>query len=187
MPGSMPEGKQFIKDYLATIPIKRILDIGPGSGNYYDLLTKRGEYRDYPGDPILGIEWVAVEIYSDYIDIFNLREKYSSILICDVYDMEWDEGINFDVVILGDVLEHMPEYHGVEVIRRAVEHSKVVVLSLPIIDYPQGESWGNIHEAHVEQYSPQKIRAILRKYEMIDYFEGEVIGTYIFRKSPLNG
>jgi 2-polyprenyl-3-methyl-5-hydroxy-6-metoxy-1,4-benzoquinol methylase len=185
MPGSMPEGKQFIKNffgwYIGEEDSARVLDVGPGSGNYYDLLNNRGEYEGYPGAALSNIEWTAVEIFPNYIDFFNLHSKYSSIIISDIYDVDWEELGWFDVVIFGDVLEHMEESRGREVIAKAVEHAGAVIISLPIVDYPQGSSYGNEHEAHIEQYTPERMRKILSEYYIIDSYEGEIIGTYIFR------
>jgi len=183
MPGSMPEGKAFIKDFLINLPISRILDVGPGSGNYYDLLNGLGEYTNYTGGTLNEqVEWLAVEIFPDYVNIFNLNSKYDQIFFSDIYDLDWNTiGGKVDVVILGDVLEHMSEDRGALVIHMAADYSDYVVLSLPIIDYPQGESWGNIHEAHVAQYDPLKIKKLLKGYDIIASFEGEVIGVYIFR------
>lgn len=184
MPGSMPEGKQFIKNFFGWYVAEdssKVLDVGPGSGNYSDLLHNRGEYEFYPGAALPNIEMVAVEIFPNYIDFFNLHSKYSSIIISDIYDVNWEELGWFDVVIFGDVLEHMEESRGREVIAKAVKYAGAVIISLPIIDYPQGSSYGNEHEAHIEQYTPERIRDILSEYHMIDSYEGEIIGTYIFR------
>lgn len=172
MPGSMPEQKDFIREFLVTHgPIRRILDIGPGAGSYYDLLHD------------LGAEMIGIEIWGPYIETWNLRGKYDLIIIADINYVDWTVLGNFDVVILGDVLEHMVESKGREIVRKAAEHSNWVVISLPIVYYPQGAEYGNVHETHVEQYSSERMREFLSGYEIIDFREGEFIGAYIFRKS----
>lgn len=181
MPGSMPAGKDFTRKFLLDKPIKRILDIGPGSGNYFDLLNCRGEYQGWGHADryINGFEWVAVEIFEPYVQRFELITKYNRIIISDAYDIEWDQIGTFDVIFLGDVLEHMEESRGREVIRQAVNHAPIVVISLPIVDYPQGPSYGNVHETHVEQYSPERLKDILKDYQLFDSYEGEIVGVYI--------
>lgn len=176
----MPEGKYFTKDFFANKTIDRVLDVGPGSGNYYDLFNGRGEYASDVTIPVG--EWVAVEIYEPYIEYFHLNNKYSKIIISDIYDIDWEELGNFDIVFLGDVLEHMEESRGIEVIRKSVQHALWVVISLPIVDYPQGPSYGNVHETHVEQYKPERLREILSEYDLLDSFEGEVVGVYIIKE-----
>jgi SAM-dependent methyltransferase len=188
MPGSMPEGKQFIKDYLMDVDtkihkIKRILDIGPGSGNYYDLMMAEGEYEKYPGGKLnsFHVEWVAVEIWEPYIEAFNLNRKYSQIIISDVNYLDWEKLGYFDIIIFGDVIEHMPIWDAKEVLRKAALHSDFIVMSLPIVDFPQGASYGNEHEAHVEQYSSKRVREeLLAGFEIEASLEGEIIGVYIF-------
>lgn len=182
MPGSMPDGKEFIRNFFINKDIRRILDVGPGSGNYPDLFNGVGEYSKSPVE-FLGIEWIAVEIFEPYVTMFEIPRKYDRIIISDIYDVNWDTLGVFDIVILGDVLEHMDQSRGVEVIEKAVNHAAFVVLSLPIIDYPQGASYGNQHEAHVEQYTPQKIERILSPYHILASYEGDIIGAYIFRKN----
>jgi hypothetical protein len=183
MPGSMPEGKQFIKDFLISKNVKRVMDVGPGSGNYVDLLSGTGEYKDYPGGNLSNVWWVGVEIFEAYITIFGLYNKYNDIIILDIFDLNWDQLDRFDVIILGDVIEHMTISRAREVIKQSAAHADWVILSLPIVDYPQGSAWGNEHEAHVEQYSIDRVRnSLLANYEIVDSYEGTVIGTYIFRK-----
>lgn len=184
MPGSMPEGKQFTREFLLDKQVKRVLDVGPGSGNYYDLLNCRGEYDGWgPPNNYLDIEWVAVEIYEPYIRLFNLDIKYDVILISDAYDIDWKMLGKFDVVFLGDVLEHMTQDRGKEVIRKAVNHADWVIISLPIVDYPQGPSYGNVHETHVEQYNPERMKDMLGDYTIDASLEGEVVGVYIIHGS----
>lgn len=182
MPGSMPEGKQFIKNFLLTKDIKRILDVGPGSGNYYDLLSKRGEYEHYDGEAITGIEWVAVEIWEPYVNYYGLEDKYSKIFISDISTIDWGILGNFDVVILGDVLEHMEKPKAAWAVRDSVEHSKWVVISLPIVYFPQDAAdYENKHEAHIEHYTSVSIRNLLKDYSIPALLEGNDIGVYILR------
>lgn len=181
----MPEGKLFIKEFLSDKYITRILDVGPGSGNYFDLLTGAGEYANYPGRNLGrddAVEWVAVEIFEPYLNSFKLYNKYNQIYISDIYDVSWEELGKFSVIILGDVIEHMQESRGREVIKRAADHADWVIMSLPIIEYPQGISYGNVHETHIEQYSPHKVKSLLADYDIVASQEGDVIGVYIFRR-----
>lgn len=180
MPGSMPEGKEFTRQFLLNQDVKRVLDVGPGSGNYYDLLNCQGEYHGW-GPPYMyvDIEWVAIEIFEPYIPRFGLTHKYRKIYVADAYELNWDGLGQFDVIFLGDVLEHMTEDRGRSVIAKAVAHGTHVVISLPIVDYPQGPSYGNVHETHVEQYTPSRLREILKDYKIVASHEGEIVGVYI--------
>lgn len=167
----MPEGKDFIKDFLLDKNIKRILDVGPGSGNYFDLLS-----------PHIDCEWVGVEIYPLYLDMFNLRGKYSTLIFTDIYDLDWESLDRFDAIIFGDVIEHMGYSRAQEVLAKAIDYGTWLVLSLPIVEFPQGASYGNEHEAHVETYSPERVRELLAPYNLVAAFDGEIVGAYIFTK-----
>jgi SAM-dependent methyltransferase len=176
----MPEGKQFIKDFILSHgPIKRILDVGPGSGNYHDLLTKYGEYSDYPGGTLNDVEWVGVEIWEPYLNHFSLGSKYDKIIVLDIFDFDWPD--RYDIAILGDVLEHMPAIRGAAVVKQAVEHANWVIISLPIVDCPQEASYGNPYEAHIEQYNPSNLDSILKEFTVIDSYLGETIGVFILK------
>lgn len=176
----MIEGKFFIKNFFLDKDIHKILDIGPGSGNYYDLFTGQGEYEHKVK---LHVEdWSAIEIWGPYIDFFHLTGKYNHIYVQDVYDTDWDKLGSFDIIIFGDVIEHMAFNRAKEAIQKASNHAKWLVLSLPIINYPQEPSYGNIYEAHVEQYSPERVKELLEGFEILAQEEGSVIGAYIFRK-----
>lgn len=171
MPGSVVEGKELVKDFCIRNEIHTVLDVGPGEGTYYFALQ---------GADITILD--GVEIFPPYLDIYGLRDKYNNIFIADIYDFDWGAAEPYDLVILGDVIEHMSKYRGMKVISDAVEHVKFVAVSLPIYGYAQGPACGNIHEAHVEQYTDESIREVLKDYEILESFKGEVVGVYIFKK-----
>ena len=171
MPGSVVEGKELVKDFCIKNNIKTVLDVGPGEGTYYYALKEAGIER-----------LDAIEIFPPYLDTYQLRSKYNAIYLGDIYDFDYDYAGPYDLVILGDVVEHMVEERGRKVIQDAVNNSRFVVVSLPIYGYAQGPACGNEHEAHVEQYSDKSFREVIKNYELLESFKGEVVGVYIFRK-----
>jgi len=173
MPGSVQEGKDLVKEFCIESDVRTVLDIGPGEGTYYYAL------QDTPVEILQG-----VEVWGPYIDDFNLKEKYNNIYISNVYYLDWDklDYHTWDMVILGDIIEHLPRNQGEDVIRRAVDHSRYVVVSLPIYGYAQNVTMGNTYETHVEQYSDESIREVLKEYEILESLKGEVVGVYIFTK-----
>ena len=171
MPGSAIEGKDLVKNFVLNNNIHTVLDVGPGEGTYYHALQDCG---------ITQLD--GVEIFLPYIDMFHLEEKYNRIFINDIYDFDWGGYGTYDLVILGDVIEHMIEERGRKVISDAAAHARFVVVSLPIYGYEQGPAFGNEHEAHLEQYSDERIREVLKDYEILESFKGEIVGVYIFRE-----
>ena len=174
MPYSSVEGKGFVRDFLADKWLLQIVDVGPGAGAYRELLRGHDAW------------WTAVEIWAPYVTQFGLREKYNEVVISDVAWIDWDLLGNIDLVIFGDVLEHMKYEDASQVVARAVSRSKYVVIALPIIHYPQGTEMGNPYEAHVQHYSPTSVRELLLDdYDLVAYDEQETVGTYIISAKPL--
>ena len=72
-----------------------VLDIGPGVGTYAKLLA---------GPDVSGL--IGLEIWEPYVQTYRLREYYDEIIIGDARLVDLPQA---DVVILGDVAEHMTE------------------------------------------------------------------------------
>ena len=94
MPHSWVGFKSRVQDWIKSnvSTDKRILDVGPGSGTYADLLSEYSYQMD------------AVEIFAPYIQKFNLREKYDNVYVGDIRTFNISD---YDFIILGDVLEHL--------------------------------------------------------------------------------
>lgn len=170
MPYSSAEGKQLVLEFFANKKIEFVIDVGPGSGTYVHLLQ-----------PVIDASWwTGVEIWAPYVEKFDLDTVYNEIIIADVNWLDWGM-IGFpDIVIFGDVLEHMSVDAAVRAVARAQAISKYVVIALPIIPYPQGAHFDNEYESHLVTYSKDSVReVILDDYEILSYDEGEVTGTYI--------
>lgn len=173
MPGSVAEGKDLVKDFCLNHDIKYVLDIGPGEGTYYHALKDANLTR-----------LDGVEVWGPYIDEFQLKDKYNKIYISDIYYFDFKRtGILWDMIIFGDVIEHMPIEQGRVVIEEALKHSRYIVISLPIYGYYQTQTVGNTYETHVEQYSDESIRRVLAPYEIVEAFKGDTVGVYIVRRT----
>ena len=56
----------------------------------------------------------------------------------------------WDLIIFGDVLEHFEKQESREILKWCVEHSKYVLINIPIgAGFEQGERYGNPYEAHL--------------------------------------
>jgi glycosyltransferase involved in cell wall biosynthesis len=142
MPYSSASGKawsnRMIRRLMANCRNPSILDVGAGSGTYSDNLRNR----------LPGVRFVAVEIWKDYIQQFQLDRKYDQVLNCDI--REWVPEEMFGIAICGDVLEHMSKQEAVDTYKKLQRSSEFIVLSIPIVPYPQGEYNGNPYERHVK-------------------------------------
>jgi SAM-dependent methyltransferase len=124
---------QYITDNFNTD--SKILDIGAGSGTYSDYLKPLG-YKNLD----------CVEVFKNYIDMFNLNSKYNKVINEDVTKLNLDFS-EYDLIIIGDVLEHISE-HDSKILLKKLTTSKVIV-AVPF-ESPQGESYNNMFEIHLQ-------------------------------------
>ena len=121
----------------------RILDVGPGVGTYADLLVNENYRID------------AVEIFPPYIQKYGLIDKYDNVFIGDICTFDITD---YDFIILGDVLEHIPKDDAIKLYSSFIEQGKEMLVAVPF-EMEQGEHEGNIYETHHQiDLTPQVIR-----------------------------
>lgn len=177
MPFSSKEGKYTTRTWISekADTINQVLDIGAGSGTYINLL----KYKQ----PILKhATWIGVEAWEPYIEQYKLLEKYDKIISSDVRLIDFNQFSNIDLVILGDILEHMSKDDAIKLIDILIEKSSYILISIPIIHFPQGEEFGNPFEAHIkDDWSHDEVISTFKKY--IKKFEvNKTIGIYWLEK-----
>lgn len=109
------------------------LDVGPCDGKWGALL---GGY----------LTMDAVEIYEPYIEKYRLKSMYRNVWCMDVADLEYDW---YDLIIFGDVIEHMTVEQAQKVISYAEPRCKDMIIAVPFL-YKQGEWYGNKWQAHIQ-------------------------------------
>lgn len=108
----------------------RMLDVGAGWGKYQYLLP------EYPMD--------ACEIWEPYIEENGLKTKYREVFNIDICEFEYKW---YDVIIFGDVLEHIDKQQAEKVLFYANAHCTQFYIVVPY-SYPQEAVDGNPYEAH---------------------------------------
>lgn len=156
MPTSDAEGKDWSLARFKQVKPETVCDIGPGEGTYARLF--RPVHK--------GTWWTAIEIHKPYIAKYKLkstktRSMYDEIHLEDARDSE-AHLFHRDLVICGDVLEHMPRDDAVALLER-IEQAGTwnILVSLPIVQTEQGEVDGNPHEAHVHQWDAGDMDQVL--------------------------
>lgn len=154
--------KKELKEYLKKYdPEIEILDVGAGCGTYALLL----------GDYFNNID--CVEVYKPNIERYELNKRYRKAYNEDIrnFKYEW-----YDVVIFGDILEHLEIEEAQEVLEYAMKHSKQVIAAVPY-EYKQGIVEGNEYEIHKQDDLTPKI--MKERYPMLkELFRNELYGYY---------
>ena len=110
--------KKEIREYLLkNFPREAtVLDVGPGQGTYWELLHDHFTSMD------------AVEIWPKYIEEFNLEAKYRKVYAADICGLDIPA---YDIIILGDVLEHLPVDKAPAVVAGLLDNCREMVVSVP--------------------------------------------------------
>lgn len=145
----------------------QILDVGPGKGIYGVNLRSMG-YSHID----------AVEIEESYVQRFGQRAIYRDVFVADA--RSWEPVHDYDLVIFGDVLEHMPLIDALLLLNK-YRHSYCVV-SVPWM-YKQGAAGGIEAERH---YQDQLTPASVNKHYHPDLWlkVGEVVGVFVINPDP---
>lgn len=128
---------------IRSLPIQSVLDIGVGEGKYGRLLRQYQPHAHVTG----------VEVMSDYITRFNLNEFYDRIINCNILDfMKQEVDTIYDLVIMGDVIEHLPKSGGTDVLHFYVHRARYLMILYPERTF-QGTYLDNPHEAHISVWT----------------------------------
>lgn len=145
-----------------------VMDIGAGQGTYAEALAP---IRDR-----LVLE--AVEVWEPSLE--HLREIYDNVWPLDIRA----NPVLFsgaDVVIFGDVLEHMTVHEAHLVWARARNVGAAIIVSVPNSPYPQGAIDGNHYEEHKILDPVTELIADLPVPD--DTWEYPITNTYIWHKT----
>jgi len=136
MPRSTNYFKDQTKDYILENYDKsiRILDVGPGIGTYYNILSLLGYHN---------ID--CVEAFEPYVQDYGLEKKYKNVFIGNVCELDIDFN-SYDLVILGDVLEHISKSDAQKLLSKIQSNC---IVAIPFLS-PQEESFGNKYEIHLQ-------------------------------------
>jgi cyclopropane fatty-acyl-phospholipid synthase-like methyltransferase len=165
MPGSLDEGKDLSLEWVRKINPERILDIGAGWGTYARLIRNNGI------DVIID----GIEVWQPYVAKYQLNLWYNKLYNVDARN--WED-FDYDLVIMGDVLEHMTKEEAVAIWDKVSKNAKAAIISIPIIHYPQGEYEGNPYEEHVKD--DWTTDEVLNTFDNItEFMEYESVGVFL--------
>jgi len=167
-------------DVIRKIAPKKILDAGIGFGRW-GILSR--EFLEVWEGRVRSKDW---ELQIDGVEIFNSNiEEYLKYFYSNIYNIDAYQYINstpdfYDLIIIGDMLEHLEKRKANDFLHNCMAKSKFVMINIPIgNDWEQSEMYGNIYEKHLSYwkvkdfdiYKPIKIKVfrdyILRKFVVI--------------------
>lgn len=126
-------GKEAIKNWIWMhyVSQSKILDIGAGEGTYANLLGTDNYIMD------------AIEIYEPAVSV--IITKYRTVYNMNALDFPFWE--NYDLVIMGDVLEHFTPDEARQLINKMKPHCKQILIAVPFM-FPQAAKPDNAYEEH---------------------------------------
>ncbi|AWT42571.1 MULTISPECIES: class I SAM-dependent methyltransferase [Streptomyces] len=174
MPTSIAEGKDWSLERFKRHQPNTVTDVGPGEGTYAKLFRPAHK----------GIWWTAIEIHKPYVAKYKLkstktRAMYDEIHVEDARDAD-NHLFHRDLVIFGDVLEHMPREDAVALLQRAeAAGAWHILVSLPIVEAPQGEVDGNPYEEHVHHWDADDMDSVLAQLGgRTEAMRGDTLGVW---------
>jgi len=160
MPSSRPDTIIPVLDFARATQPKRILDIGMGDGFYGTLFR-----RELDGNVLIDKgfhkpeSWEVfikgIEIFPSYITKAH-EYVYNEIKIGNIltdFDTLIDKNEKYDLIFMGDVIEHMEKPEGIKLLLKLKKHlnskSYIVVVTPNYKIQWHQEIAGNKHEAHL--------------------------------------
>jgi hypothetical protein len=195
MPVSTPWGKDWVATRVNELNefshIFNMVDIGAGVGTYGKLLR-----------PLFGgwVDFEAIEVWEPYVEEYKLEEIYNSVWVADVVKERDVWPIGTDLLIFGDVVEHLPKADAKRILRdrlgnvpRSVQ--QLTLVAIPIVYVPQGAVNGNPYEAHLPEnhWDEEEMASFLLSMAApaderihapiaVDVLSGDVVSYFLVRQ-----
>ena len=142
---------QHLRRQILKIKPKKIFDVGAGQGLNAKLI------RETMGN-VMGskkyLEINGIEVFEPLIEqshkYYNVL-RFDDITKLDKVDWEYFAG---DLIIFGDVIEHIEKVVGIDVLKTAMKHFKYIIINTPLgfLEHPAMDV--NKHEEHISAWNP---------------------------------
>ncbi|NMO96551.1 class I SAM-dependent methyltransferase [Paenibacillus lemnae] len=175
----------FCVEQIRMISPNRVLDIGVGFGRWGMLCR---EFLEVWNGRVFRKQWrvriEGVEIFPKNVDPYHAY-FYNQIHIGDAYDfVHAADPQQYDLIILGDVLEHFDKVRAVSLLNACLMKGRFVMLNIPIgSNWPQGTVYGNAHETHRSTWTTQELDQypVKAKQHFKDYINRD-FSTYVYSR-----
>lgn len=149
-----PDLEVYISRLAADPDCRSALDIGCGERSF--ISTFRPRIKTVGLDAFEG----AIEksrmmgLHDDYI-LANIIETSAADLL------SHNGGEKFDMVVLSDIIEHIPKKMGLDLLEKCEELTKkYIILQTPFGFMEQGPEYGNIYQRHLSGWFPHELEGL---------------------------
>ncbi|OGA99922.1 MAG: hypothetical protein A3E25_19575 [Burkholderiales bacterium RIFCSPHIGHO2_12_FULL_69_20] len=147
MPGSFPVFDAVVQQLVQRVAPARALDVGTGAGKYGRLLAEFAP----------ACQRVGIEVEPGYVAQFGLAGLYHQLHLADAGAWWRDHpDERFDLVLIGDCIEHLPKSQGLDLLNAMVYRCAWLVLLAPEF-IVQPATGGVASEAHVSVWSERDL------------------------------
>jgi 2-polyprenyl-3-methyl-5-hydroxy-6-metoxy-1,4-benzoquinol methylase len=164
MPHSWHYSTTLVQEKVEKIEPKSVLDVGPGYGKWGFLLR---EQLDWVKGRIDRQDWKARIVG---LDVFAYQSPllewvYDEIVRSNILDAA-EQAEGYDLVLLGDVLEHIEKREGLALLHNLVRTNRNVIIATPVNFFEQ-HCCDNEHEQHVSHWTMTDFDGFVFDYEVV--------------------
>ncbi|WP_298263712.1 class I SAM-dependent methyltransferase [Acidocella sp.] len=160
MPYSSDIFNADIVDIISALQPRSVCDIGPGAGKYGKILRQQADKMGFY------TRITALEIDESYVEKFDLNSIYDEIIIGDAITLLLSPRVRFDLVIMGDCIEHMRKSDAIDLLNFLTYRSAYICVIYPD-EYVQDDWEGHAAEAHISiwhKHDFRKMRCLHSKW-----------------------
>ena len=151
MPFSVDVFDGHVGELIGMLKPATICDIGPGAGKYAKIARRVAQEKG------IAIDLTAVEVDSSYVDEFDLPGLYDHLIIDDAVNLIKNPKLHFDMVIIGDCIEHLRKSDGIDLLNFLMYRTAHIVLVFPD-NFLQDGSDEHPAEAHISTWGPEDFK-----------------------------
>lgn len=124
----------------------------------------------------------GIEIFPDYIQDHQ-KAIYDNIFIGDALDII-DNLDYYDLIYIGDTLEHFIKEQGWQMLDKCAVHSKKhIILSIPLgKNWKQPKIYGNPHEEHKSFWSFEELEPFVSEKGFLNFPNIGLYGTFLIQR-----